>query len=240
MTNSKPPSGWGTDPLTQYLEDARGNQFATFDNKRRAMADLIAIDRLFLKLLHSAVNPDPKIPMFFLLRAHAAYRAATSAVMAGQLFEVQALLRLCLEHAGYGHFIGGDIKKWERWMSRTDSKKTRKAVRDEFTAGAVKASIKAASAHIAQGYETLYEQALDYGAHPNETGFSMSSALRRADDRIHFDTVYLHSDGLALDFSLRTTAQVGLCVLRIGQLIYPTRYELQGIRHDLDVIRQRY
>ncbi len=239
MTTATPP-GWGTDPLTQYLDDARGNQLATFNNKRRAMADLIAIDKMFLKLLHSAVNPDPKIPMFFLLRAHAAYRAAMSGVMAGHLFEAQALLRLCLEHAGYGHFIGGDVKKWERWMSRTDSPKTRKAFREEFTAGAMKASLKAASAHIARGYQTLYEQALDYGAHPNETGFSMSSALRRADDRIHFETVYLHGDGLALDFSLRTTAQVGLCVLRIGQLIYPTRCEIQGIRLDLDIIRQRY
>ena len=123
MTTATPP-GWGTDPLTQYLDDARGNQFATFDNKRRAVADLIAIDRLLLKLLHSAVNPDPKIPMFFLQRAHAAYRAATSAVMAGQLYEAQALLRLCLEHAGYGHFIGGDVKKWERWRCRTDSNMT--------------------------------------------------------------------------------------------------------------------
>ena len=57
------PLGWGTDPLTQYLDDARGNQFATFNNKRRAMADLIAIDKMFLKLLHSAVNPDPEIRM---------------------------------------------------------------------------------------------------------------------------------------------------------------------------------
>lgn len=75
--NSQPtPPGWGNDPLTRYLDDARGNQFATFANKRSEVIDLIAIDGMFRMLLEGAVNPRPFVPMGFLLRAHSTYLSA--------------------------------------------------------------------------------------------------------------------------------------------------------------------
>ena len=92
-----PPNGWGQDSFTQYLENCRNNQFGTFANKRDAVIDLTTIDKMFRKLLDEAVNPKPLLPMDFLRRAHSAFLAASGAVMAGQVYESQALLRVCLE-----------------------------------------------------------------------------------------------------------------------------------------------
>lgn len=234
------PRGWGDDPLTSYLDNYRDNQIATFANKRAQVADLIRIDGLLLKLLHGAVNPRPFVPMTFMLRAHAAYRAAVGAVMAGQLYESQTLMRLCLEHAAYGFYIGGDSERWKRWMNRNDSTATKKVVRDEFQHVKVKTYITGQAKRLGEQFELLYERLIDFGAHPNEQGFSLNSAIRKDSGNVHFDTVYLQGDGLPLDFALKTAGQVGLWILFVMQPLYKERYELLGIRAELEEIRTRF
>ncbi len=235
------PEGWGEDSLTGYLEDYRNNQFATFVGKAAEVADLVRIDGMMKRLFEGTVNPKPMMPMSFLLRAHSAFRSATGAVMAGQLYEAQALLRLCLEHASYGHYIGPDRDRWERWMRRNDSEAHKAAVRQEFTANKVKKALEAADAKVAEAYEHLYERLIDFGAHPNEQGFSMSSAIRRQENGdVHLDTVYLHGEGKALDLALWTTAQVGIAVLRIGQLLYPSRSKELGLDTELHTFMQKF
>ncbi|MDJ0822013.1 MAG: hypothetical protein QNJ09_09440 [Paracoccaceae bacterium] len=235
------PTGWGQDRLTQYLDDYRGNQHATFANKRSEVIDLIAIDSMFCKLLDGATNPQPFIPMSFLLRAHAAYRGATGAIMAGQLYEAQALLRLCLEQGAYAHYIGDDQTRWTVWMNRHDNDAAKKAVRDEFTHGKVSRHITAANVKLGKNYTTLYERTIDYGAHPNERGASLSSETVEMEDggeQLH--TIYLHCDGVLLDYSLKSAAQVGLWVLKIGQEIYPTRIQALGLQHQIADMSKRF
>lgn len=235
-----PPPGWALDTLSNYLDEFRGNQWATFHNKRPEVADLIAIDSLFDRLLHGAKDPKPMMPAMFLLRAHSAYRTAVSMVMGGQLYEAQAILRLCLEHASYGFFIGGDQARWTRWMKRNDSNTTKDKVRKEFQHGAIMRELKKKDPGIARNFEYLYERLIDFGAHPNESGFSMSTLMSRNRNETHISAVYLHGEGVPLNFAVKTTAQVALCVMQIAYLIYPVRMDLSGIRHDLDHIITRY
>jgi len=106
IIHSAAPDGWGRDPLTEYLDAFRANQLATFANKRSAIVDLTTIDKMFRTLIDGAMNPKPFLPMSFLQRAHSAFLAAAGAVMAGQIYEAQALLRVCLEQGAYAFYIG--------------------------------------------------------------------------------------------------------------------------------------
>lgn len=235
-----PPPGWAQDMLSAYLQEFRGNQWATFHNKRPEMRDFIALDDMFNRLLHGAKNPKPILPATFLLRAHSAFRAAVSLAMGGQLYEVQSLLRLCLEHAAYGFFIGGDQALWTRWMKREESEKNREAVRREFSHGAIKHKLKKADADVAKNFVAMYERLIDFGAHPNEQGFSMSTLLERDGNETRISALSLHGEGDQLNFSLKTVAQTAICALQIAHLIYPVRMDLAGISHDLQQIAKRY
>ncbi|WFT91117.1 hypothetical protein [Rhizobium leguminosarum] len=237
---STPPPGWAQDTLTSNLEEFRGNQWATFHNKRSEMRDIIALDGMFDRLLHGAQNPTPILPATFLLRAHSAYRAAVSLAMGGQLYEVQSLLRLCLEHAAYGFFVGDDQAKWTRWMQRDDSDKNKEAVRREFSHGAIKHALKQADATVGGNFEKMYERLIDFGAHPNEQGYSMSTLLERHSNETRISALHLHGEGVPLDFSLKTVAQTAICALKIAHLIYPVRMDLAGITHDLEQIAKGY
>ncbi|BCH27964.1 hypothetical protein [Mesorhizobium sp. L-8-3] len=237
--NVRPPGGWGEDDLTRYLDDFRGNQFATFANKD-AVKDLIQIDALFRKILVGAINPRPYFPMIFMLRSHSAYAAASGVSMAGQTYEVAALLRSCLELAAYGVFIGADTERAERWLRRHDGDAEKAQVRKEFAIGNIKQHLRGLSSKLGDLFEELYEAMIDFGGHPNERGFSASLRMEKGEDRRTIEAVYLQGDGVALDWSLATTARVGLWSLHAFQLIYPEKFGLLGVTVKLTEMRKSY
>lgn len=235
------PECWGSDTLTEYLEAYRANQFATFANKRPTMADLIKIDAIFNRFLNGAINPRPSYPMGFMFRAHSAFRAGIGAVMGGQLVESHALLRLCLEHAAYGFYIGADANRMERWLRRGDSDDNRRSVRKEFHNDKIRAYIGDASWVMREHFDHHYNRLIEFGAHPNEIGYSLNTTLQKNDvGDVTVITVYLQTDGMQLDNGLKIAGQIGLWVLHLMQLIYRERFELLGVRADLEKVRTRF
>lgn len=228
MNETTTPHRWGEDPVTQYLDNCRDNQLATFANKRSQVIDLVEIDGMLRELVNGTIDPELVRPMAFLLRAHSAYLTAVGAVMAGQLHELHSLLRSCLEQASYGHYIGNDQERWELWMNRHDSRSRTQQDnwRKEFAIRKIIRNLKAADEDLGNLFAELYDQTIDYGGHPNERGMFMNSDIMDLPDGgKKFLSIYLQGDGLMLDFCLKMTAKVGLCVLRIAQAIYPTRIE---------------
>lgn len=151
------------------------------------------------------------------------------------------MLRLCLEHGGYAFYIGGDQALWEFWMSRHDSDAANDAVRKKFSNRKIIRHLSGANADLGKAFSTLYEWTIDYGAHPNERGFSLNTMLEELEDGSQKTTaIYLHRNGFLKDFGLRNTAQVGICCLRIAEEFYRPRMQLLGIQHQLDILCKRF
>ena len=126
-------------------------------------------------------------------------------------------------------------------MNRHDSTAALKAVRNEFTHGKISRHLKSADAKLGGIYTELYDRTIDYGAHPNERGSSMNSEIIDGPDGgLKYQTLYLQGDGLLLDYCLKATAQVGLCVLRIARMIYPSRVKAVGIEYLLQDMCKRF
>ena len=122
-TKESPPE-WGDDGLTKFLDTTRENQFATFYRRRPGVNGLIRIDKAFQTLFEGAINVRPWFPAQFILRAHSAFKMASGGAMAGQVYEINSVLRTCLELAGYGLYIGADNKRAEAWLRRHDDEDT--------------------------------------------------------------------------------------------------------------------
>ena len=244
MITQHSPSGWGQDSVSQYLDNCRTNQFAAFANKRPQFEDLVAIEEMFQRLQSGVINEASWMPVsFFLCRSHSAYLSAMGAVLAGQLFESQSLLRACLEQAAYGYFVNDDHERFELWMNRHENADTRKAMRTEFTHRKISDTLATADATLGKIYEYLYEMTIDYGAHPNERGVFSSSAIERSPsekNQYRVVHVYLHGNGPKLDGHLKMAAQIGLCALQIARLISPERIQALGIQTQLDEMCKRY
>ena len=128
----KPPAGWGQDELTKFIELARRNQYATFQNLGGPYRRLRELDDLFLKALSNLDNPTEWVPAFFFYRSHSAFRAAVQLSMAGQIPETYMVLRGCLEFALYGVYFWRNPDSWPIWCERHESPAAKKKVRKEF------------------------------------------------------------------------------------------------------------
>ena len=233
-----PPPGWAADSLTEFIETAHRNRFATFHNKKDWSKRLVNLDSCFMQIAKDWLNPrHPLTPLFF-LRCHSAYRAACEHAMAGQVTDTYPQIRTCLEYAGYALHIHKNPELAEMWLRRHDDETAKGAVRNEFKVSNVRATIEKANRRTGKVFDELYEQAIDFGGHPNERSITGSLKITDLGDRKLFESLYLHPNGLPLVHTLKTTAQTGVCALEILQAVFPERFELLGVRAQLLELRK--
>jgi len=233
----KPP-GWGTDELSNFLDVARSNSYATFHNLRDEYRRLEDIDGAFRKVVDSLINTKDWFAAFFLLRAHSSFLGGVRLSISGQVSEGYACLRLALENALYGFYLSRNPGSRETWLSRHDSDAAKKKVRNEFKIRTLFDTLKRVDAHEAQVAQTLYERSIDYGAHPNERALMQSMKMHKEADKIEFKVIYLTEDTLSLRLVLKTCAQVGVCCLGIFRHVYRERFDLVGLTDTLSALRK--
>ncbi len=241
MNQRLPPHGWQDQPLTNFLDLARENQFGTFHNKRGVVGDICGLDRLLWTCageFQGAVNARPA-NLFF--RSHAAFRAGAALAISGQCAEAPSLLCLAPECAGYAAMIRfGDTGLGAIWLRRMESADAKKAVRKAFTPANIRSSIAARDKTLADAFDTLYERLIDFGAHPNEPMLSSHTEMTRLAGEKKLDVIYLQADGPPLDLSLKSMARVGIWSLEVFALMFPERAGELKLRSSLDTIRPRY
>ncbi len=161
----EPPTGWGTDNITGFIDNTRLNCFATYANLRQEYAKLAEVDAVFRKLVETSSTPETG-SAFFLLRAHSAFLAGAHLAMAGQAAETYASLRLCLENGLYGLYLARNPDSRETWLRRHDSEQAKHRVRDEFTIRNLFDTLRGVDKREAEVTGELYERCIDYGSTP--------------------------------------------------------------------------
>jgi len=119
-----PPPGWGADPLTAFIDNARLNTFATFTNREADFVRLKDIDQLYRALIGGLINARELVSNFLLLRTHSSYLAACRLTLSGQVVETFPVLRASLESALYALFVSGDQSKQELWLRRNNKQRS--------------------------------------------------------------------------------------------------------------------
>ncbi|MCB5201864.1 hypothetical protein LH464_05150 [Neorhizobium sp. T786] len=227
------PPQWGNDPLTKFFDDARGNQYATFFNKRAPFNRLVAIDKAVDDLFNGSKNIDPWFPATVMLRAHSSFRAAVSLVASGQVYETATMLRLCIETAAYSLYIGSDLTRAECWLRRSDSEQHKAATRAMFTHKRVLAQIVKANQTLGSFYSELYEHAIDHGAHPNEAGYMRSMRISELPEGKRFESVQLHADERLIGITIEKVEKAGIFLLCAARILWPIRSDLGGLTETL-------
>jgi hypothetical protein len=227
------PPGWGKDELTKALDDARANQLGTFANKRGAFHRLALIDRAFTTILQGSVNPGNELATMLFFRCHSAFRAAVGLAAAGQAVESFSLDRAALEFAGYALHIVRNPAAGRIWLDRHQNEAATDAARHAFSHKKVSASVIAANRDAGGRFETLYQQTIDFGAHPNQLSVTGHMDIVDEDGTRQMRSIYLHAGGLAQDVSLKMTATCGVVSLELKQCVYSARFELLGINAAL-------
>jgi hypothetical protein len=207
--------------LFQYVEDCWSNSLAVVGNKNVVAQRLAAIDDIF-EDIHPILKPSSTaqlVPAFLLLRSFNAFRASVMVCLALPT-DSYPLQRSCLENAGYARLISTTPKLSEHWLNRDDDSGSK----SRFSNRAIREAIASSDEELTLIYQELYERIIDFGAHPNEKSVT-ANVVKNSMKTDNLQFVMLGGDGLALDHGLRTCAQVGICALKVLDLVFGELFE---------------
>lgn len=219
--------------MSEFIDTANWNTYATFANLREVWAVLVRIDGTFRRAIDAMENSRAWFAGFFLLGAHASYLGALRLSASTQLPEAYMVLRGCLESSLYGLFLHGRPDLQETWLGRHESDEATEQVRREFRIGSMLDLLEARDTVTGRAAQELYDRTIDFGAHPNERALMQNLRMTRNEEAVRFERNYLVGDSTALRLCLKTNAQVGVCSLRIFRLVMPERFDLLGLSDDI-------
>jgi hypothetical protein len=191
------------------------------------------IDRCFIRAGKNLINPKPLMTASLLLRCQYAFKTTAGLALAGQVAEPFVMQRSVLEYAGYCLMIYETPALQEVFLSRHIGNEEMSVQRKAFQIGPVRTSIGRNDAKLAEHFDLFYQRSIDFGAHPNPHATMSATVL----DKTGFTPVALTDDPEFINFALKSTAEVGLTALCVLQHVFKERFELLGIRQEIDTLK---
>ena len=239
MTQSKTaPSGWGDDSLSEFIDLARDNEYATFVRMKGEYSVLLQVDDVYAEIAQNLDNNSNLVESMLLLRAHSAYRAGCRLAMSGQLVESFPVLRTCLESALYAiHMYHTGCH--QTWLRRNDDDDSLRRCKNDFRHSNVMDSLSSIDPALHGTVQLLYERTIDFGAHPNQMATTSSLRIDVLEDAKQYSQVYLDVSPVHIAHALKTCVQVGLGALCVSRHIFRHRFDILGITQSLDLLRSQ-
>jgi hypothetical protein len=233
------PPAWGADAFSRYFRDAEFNARVTAAKYPTVFSLLGRVHAAFEKAEATVEKNGVArlVPRFLFVRTHSSYLAACRLAMSGQLSEAHAVLRVGLEEAWYSLHIAKDpapFARTEVWLQRNEGTEALARCKTEFTVKNVRDTHEALDATTAADLKALYEDLIDFGAHPNQLGVLAAARRSSEDNNIQYKIGILYPEHLPVLFTLRLAVAVGIGAQRIFQLVYPERFALVGLDTEIE------
>jgi hypothetical protein len=174
------------------------------------------------------------VPLMLFYRAHSAFKAAIALGLGGAMTEAMPVLRLCLECAAYASITHGNFARSTVWLYRFDNDRTKAAANSALWNSKVQDSIAHRDADLADHFTTLRQGLIEFGAYNNELSATSELLLEQKKSRKGLMEQIRRRDNAArFDDWLRSAGQVGLCVLKLFALLFPTEFGELGISNRI-------
>jgi hypothetical protein len=238
------PTATDDKSLDRFLEVVHNNQLANRARLPTQYRIIQRVDYCFVTAGKHLSHQKPVLvgPMF--LRSQYAYKTAAGMTLAGQVAESFVMMRSCLEYAGYALAIFADPRlhntpsREEVFVNRNVDEASLKAHKAEFQVGKIRGMIATFDEKLAANFKLLYDRSIDYGGHPNPGGPLTGINMETKDEKLtSITTRALTDDPIVTMFAMKSAAQMGLTSLCIFQHMFEAKFELLGIRAEMDALR---
>lgn len=234
---SSPRLDWGSDDLTQFLDTAQRNLWASYAHLEEFRL-LMKLDRLFEEVSPHLGKDGTFLESLFVTRCHSAYRGAVRLAASGELPEAFALMRSALENALYAFHVHRNPKIGEIWMERGSDIKSKKKCQQAFRIGPILGEYEKYDSYNGKPARTLYETFIDYGAHPNSDSVYSNIIPEEDEKGKRVLSLQLNTNELPLRHALVNVARTGGCCLFIFENIYRERFQSFGLSEKLRSVIQ--
>lgn len=222
------------DNLIAFFELVGANQKANI-GRFPAQYELIRRVNICLSAAgQKLINPKPLMCAVLFLRCQYAYKAAAGMALSGQSVEAFVMLRSSLEYAGYALAIFNDASLEVVFSNRHITSADMQAQKRAFRISEIKKVIEAFDPKLADLFQIFYDRSIDFGGHPNPHATFSAMEMPSENSVVALAMV---TDPHIIQHTLKSVAQVGLTALYIFQHIFKAKFELLGVRAEMDKLR---
>lgn len=214
------------------------NRWATFVQEERAFELLRRVNAWLDAHRDGLFNTRLEVPASLYMRAHLLFQTTCELATSGALYASMPIQRASIECAAYVLWLAKDPQALQLWLDRDENLVAKKNARNHFTFGNTVKAIRRSDTSLAQIYTELYERTIDFGAHPNPLGVWSSAAISSAGQHVMISQIGLHDRGPELTAALKSSAQTGVFLVRIAELVWPERVRLLGLYDEMWNLRQ--
>jgi hypothetical protein len=223
--------------LQEFFDTLRSAQQAN----RAKFADwydiIERIDRCFVRAGKSLIKTEPPMTGNLLLRSQYAFATAAGMALAGQVVETFVMQRSVLEYAGYCLTIFERPELNRTFVLRHRGTDEMKEQKEAFKISAVKEAIRRFDAKLADVFDENYQHSIDFGGHPNPHASFSAALIEESDGEKSMMVLPISGEPKVIVFAMQRTAQVGLTALCILQHVFKAKFELLGIRQEIDALK---
>jgi hypothetical protein len=223
--------------LQTFFAMVQWNQNANRINFPQWYKTIEQIDDCFVRVGKNLINPKPVMTANLLLRCQYAFKTAAGMALAGQVVEVFAMLRSVLEYAGYCLTIYENPALESVFVSRHKDSDAMKTQKEAFKISAVRAAIARHDPTLASQFDQYYQRSIDFGGHPNPHASFSATVLDEGDGEKGMLVLAISRDSQTITHALLSTAQVGLTALCMLQHVFKQKFELLGVRAEIDALK---
>jgi hypothetical protein len=229
---------WGADNLTGYLRMASLNQQANAERFSNDYHLLWRVNECLALAGANLVAQTPVMPSVLFQRTQYAYKAAAGMALSGQVVETFAVMRLCLESAGYALVIFETPSLESVFMSRHLSDAEMKTQKQAFTVSNVRNCLERFDPQLNKAFKVFYDRTIDFGGHPNPHGAMSAVKIDEDENAASFTVLALSIDEPVVRHAIKSVTQVGLTVLCIFEFIFTLQFEFLEIRKEIAALKQ--
>jgi hypothetical protein len=231
------PVRWGKSELTQFLQLLEDQVIATFAGMPRWFEALERVDKSLagnVSDMFHEIDKGRRTAAMLYIRSFGTFRAAARLGLSGQLFESTVLTRSVIESGVYAWACGFSKVHREAWANRSKGESARKAAKKAFQWKSLNEMLASVDARLAAEVEKQYSEAIDFGAHPNEQGVSLSIDVTAidGDKRTSINTIFAHGPD-AIRLAVLGLLRAMHLLYRLLSLTIGDRLRILGIDKDV-------
>lgn len=243
LPTSDPPQ-WGKDELSVFLQNTDYNSrinSARFPGVFSLLQDIYSI----LHNVQEIIETDKEkkiIPKILIYRHHSSILAAIRLALSGQPPESFSILRTAIEQVWYALHIARDPNPPERqdiWRNRNNDDFSISHCKTEFSIKNVLLTHEKFDHSTSKHLHDLYENTIDFGAHPNPRGVLATVNGTIQSDENGYRVVILTDEGIPVTNALHKIALVFMFALRITDIIYPTRFRIMNLDNRIATLKTK-
>jgi len=213
--------GWGTNELTQQIDNSFCNIGTSFINLKSYFKLLEKAWEIFndVNKLLSFSTLDGLIAISLVGRTAGCFLGAVRLSCSGQLTETWVLLRACLENSLYAFYIFKNPERAEIWSKRhSGGEESVKECKSTFVIRKIWDELAQKSKDVAKEVGKWYDTSIDFGGHPNER--SIFQNLERKQNGDGFNFKIINPDPAFMRSTIISTVIISSIVLRIFSLTF--------------------